>query len=273
MRFREEEFEGLRKLIYDKEGVDIGLIKRPLVERKLMRRMNELGIESMEKYLPLLESEEERKRFMNSLLIGVTSFMRNYDVYKCFAEKVFPEVHRGYEGSDVIKVMSIGCATGEEVYSILFILIQSYGENILERVRIYGVDMDSNSLGIAESGIYTKKDIEVLPEDWIDRFFVKDGENYSIRNDLKGVCKFYCINLLKENLPPVMSDVVFLRNFLIFFTSKGKIVILKKVNAVLKEGGFIILGKSETGFSFSGLEHNYISYCLEHRIFRKGGAI
>lgn len=271
MRLLEEDLHKVRKFIYDKEGIDINLLKKGLVERKLIRRMKIVGVEDIEGYITLLNNEMERRELINSFLIGVTSFVRNYEVYECFAKKVIKEIFKGLEENEMVNIMSMGSSTGEEVYSIVFTLIHFYGERIMSKICVYGVDMNRDSVNIAREGIYSRKDVEVLPEEWIKRFFIKKGDRYSIIDDLKKICKFYCINVLKDKLPIESCSTVFLRNFLIFFSNTGKNVVLEKVDSVLKRDGFIILGKAETGFNLRELKHNYTSYCPEHRIFRKGG--
>lgn len=131
--------------------------KTNTLSRRIHRRMRVLKLGDAEQYLQLLKSNDDEVHLLfRELLIGVTTFFRDPDVFDALYEMVLPKLFEGRSADDTIRIWVAGCASGEEAYS-LAILCKEYMDTLENppHVRIFATDLDQRALQIARQGIYT----------------------------------------------------------------------------------------------------------------------
>jgi chemotaxis methyl-accepting protein methylase len=164
-------------------------------------------------------------------------------------------------------IWSVGCAEGEEAYSVAILLLDRYGQKLKHQpVKIVATDVNEEAIKIAQEGRYTKKRLVWVDDSLIRRYFrFKDGV-YEVKNIVRGIVEFKSSDVLKES-DIHGADVVMLRNLLIYFDKARQDEILKRTDSALKSGGFLILGKSETIPVW--MRDSYQAVAFRERIYRK----
>ncbi len=228
-------------------GRDFGRYKRSTILRRIQRRMQLRQIEEFAGYLELLREEPEEVRTLaDDLLITVTSFFRDPEVFEAFERDVIPRLFGEKSPEEEIRVWSVGCATGEEAYSLAILLVEEAARReVSPRLQVFASDLHEHSLKQARDGFYPG-DIEtdVSPER-LKRFFVKENGGYRIRKELREMVIFSPHNLLSD--PPFSRlDMVSCRNLMIYIQREVQRDIIELFHYALKPDGYLLLGTSET---------------------------
>jgi chemotaxis protein methyltransferase CheR len=243
--FTKQDFERVRKMIYDHAGIALSDSKQELVYSRLSRRLRATGIPSFAQYLKLLESndEDEWEAFTNSLTTNLTSFFREPHHFPILAEYL-----RKNKGRHPFTVWCSAASTGEEPYSIAMTAVDALGSFNIP-LTILATDLDTNVLETARAGIYPEERISKLDPDMVKRFFMRgtgDKEGYvRVRKELRDMITFRQINLLHNDWgirPPL--DVIFCRNVMIYFDKPTQLEILKKFVPLLRSNGLLFAGHS-----------------------------
>ncbi|RLF64561.1 MAG: hypothetical protein DRN30_05360 [Thermoplasmata archaeon] len=237
-------------VLYELKRVDdrkiLSKFRDSFVKRRLMFRAIELGMTPEEYCKYALDNlEREYEKVVSLLMINVTEFFRDLDVFKAIEEDVIQMIYDKTHGA--IRVWSSGCATGEETYSIALILyeyLKSRGENPY-KAMIIGSDINRNALRIAHSGVYPITVIKNIPDKYKKYFHVVSEEYVKISEEIARMVVFKYENIFDADYPNDYFDMVLLRNVLIYYSSDSILKMLSKVYSVLKPEGILILGKSE----------------------------
>ncbi len=244
--FTNEDFQYIRKLIYQLAGISLSPAKQDLVYSRLSRRLRARQLRSFSTYIQLLESGDlrEREEFTNALTTNMTSFFREEHHFQILSN------HLETIGAPApINIWTCASSTGEEPYSIAMTVVEHFG-SFTTPVRILATDIDTNVLEKARKGQYALPQLQTLSSSRIKRFFLKGcGKNTGfakIRPELQQMISFRQINLLDERWGMREKfDAVFCRNVMIYFDKSTQHEILKKMHSCLKPEGLFFAGHSE----------------------------
>jgi two-component system, chemotaxis family, CheB/CheR fusion protein len=234
-------------LIRRETGNDFYYYKRPTLLRRLSKRMIELNIKQVRDYLNYLHHHTEEIRLISQqFLINVTYFFRDKQAYDALRNIVIPDITKGKETSNTLKIWSIGCSSGEEPYS-LAILLHEYltKKKMLDvQVKIFATDIDRDALEKASRGVYHKNALREMPPLVIARYFTEEGENYRVNPEIRKMIVFSYHDILKD--PPFSRmDLVSCRNMLIYINAEAQKEILRKIHFAVNIDGYLFLGPSE----------------------------
>lgn len=171
---------------------DFSRYKPATLLRRIARRMQLHYIDDANTYVEKLrEQPEEARALGDDLLITVTSFFRDAEVFKTLENEVVPRLFDGKGPQDTVRVWSVGCATGEEAYSIAMLLLEaSARREAPPKIQIFASDLHKRSLDAAREGMYPG-DIETdVTEERLKRFFQKENGGYRIRKELRDAVVF-----------------------------------------------------------------------------------
>lgn len=228
-------------------GRDFARYKRSTILRRIERRMQLLQIEEFPHYLQRLhEQPDEVRTLADDLLITVTSFFRDHEVFAKLEAQVVPQLFQGKAAADEVRVWSVGCATGEEAYSLAILLLEEAARReVAPRLRVFASDLHENSLKRARDGFYPG-DIETdVSSERLKRFFLKEDGGYRVRKDVRELVTFAPHNLFSD--PPFSRlDLISCRNVLIYIEREVQRQVLGVFHYALRQGGFLVLGTSET---------------------------
>jgi two-component system CheB/CheR fusion protein len=147
--------------------------KRTSLTRRIAKRMIEVDCATYADYQDYLEVHpDEFANFFNTILINVTSFFRDGTAWEFLSDEIIPRIVSGKQPHEPIRLWSAGCATGQEAYSLAMAMCDALGtDQFRNRVKIYGTDADDDALSTARQATYTAKDLEDVPEPFLERYF------------------------------------------------------------------------------------------------------
>ena len=235
-------------------GHDFSKYKRSTVLRRLMRRMQVTRSEDLSEYYEVLrESADEAQALLADLLISVTTFFRDHDAFKALRTQVLPGLFDGRELDATIRVWVSGCATGEEAYSIAMLLQEEAAKHELRPpIQVFGSDLDARALAVAREGRYPASIEADVSEDRLRRFFIREGDGYRVRQEVRDTILFAMHDLLKD--PPFSHvDLISCRNVLIYLDRDLQDQLCSTFHYALNPGGFLLLGAAESADTSPGL--------------------
>ena len=259
----------LLEFVRDSRGFDFTGYKRSSIERRVSKRMAEVGIEpgAYRDYIEYLELHvEEFVELFNALLINVTAFFRDPQTWEHLTTQILPALLAARPSDSPLRVWCAGCASGEEAYTVAMVLARVLGDaDVRERVKIYATDVDDEALDVARLGAYTPRQIEDVPPGALDRFFERTDQRYVFRKDLRR-CVIFGRNDLIQDAPISRIDLLVCRNTLMYFTAETQARILRRFHFALGGDGVLLLGKSEMLITHSDL---FTPIDLKWRVFKK----
>ncbi|BAN34956.1 CheR-type MCP methyltransferase [Sulfuricella denitrificans skB26] len=252
--FTAQDFERIRKLIYDRAGISLSPVKQDMVYSRLARRLRATRIPSFNEYLIRLErgDDVEMEAFTNSLTTNLTSFFREQHHFPLLAEHV-KKMGRHHP----ISLWCSAASTGEEPYSMAMTMVDLFG-TFTPPVHILATDLDTTVLQKAQKGIYPLDRLEKMPAETVKKFFLKgagiqEGQA-QVRKELRDMITFRKINLLDESWPMRGPfDAIFCRNVMIYFDKKTQYDVLKKFVPLLHKDGLMFAGHSESFYHAADL--------------------
>jgi len=251
-------FDKIRKIVYDKSGINISERKVALVSSRTRKRMRKLNINDYETYFDYLsndESGQELVKFLDVISTNVTHFFREKEHFD-FLASIFRK--RINNGQRKFRYWSAACSSGEEPYSMAITLLETIEEESLD-IKILGTDISTEVLANAMNGKYKEKKVSDLNKQLLNKYFVKEREEgeiyYRVKGQLKKLIVLRRMNL--SNFPYPLTtplDMIFCRNVMIYFDQNHRKKLLKELYRLLKPGGYLITGHSE---SITGLQNNF----------------
>jgi chemotaxis protein methyltransferase CheR len=248
------EFQQLRQLIYEKTGIYFQDNKRYLLESRVGRRMNELRLPNGRAYLHALQNgqaHEEFRHLVNAITINETYFFRAPGHLEVLEEHILPEWLRTRHQ---IRIWSAGCSSGEEPYTLaIFLRDRILPRHPYARFEIIGTDINTNVLQQAQQGIYGDYAIRNVPPEYLQRYFVRQGDRYQVRDEIRKMVKFQMLNLADAVAMNAMRhfDLIICANVLIYFDDNMKRRVVQSFYRSLVPGGYLFIGFSETLYGIS----------------------
>ncbi|HHP7238020.1 CheR family methyltransferase [Longibacter sp.] len=234
------------RLLYSATHHDFSNYKWSMVLRRVERRMQLSGIESLEGYISRLEQDEDEiLSLRRDLLISVTSFFRDPDSFERLEKDVIPELFGDKKAGESVRVWVTGCATGEEAYSLAILLREvADRHDSAPDIQIFATDVDASALDVARAGVYPFSIQSEVGEERLKQFFESEGGQYRVRPKLREMILFAEHNVLED--PPFSNlDLVSCRNLLIYLNQKMQQHLLRLLHYGLRPGGYLFLGRSE----------------------------
>lgn len=242
-------------LLKSNTGVDFSHYKPTTIARRMQRRMVLYKLESLEDYAEhLRQNSAEVTALYEEILIHVTCFFRDPEVFDKLKELVFPTISQNKSANAPIRIWVAGCSTGEEVYSIAICLLEFLGDRVIPPpIQIFATDISEGAIGKARSGSYLENQIVDVSPERRKRFFIaEEGGSYRICKAIREMCVFARQDLGSD--PPFSNlDLVSCRNVLIYLGDSLQKKVMPIFNYSLNPTGFLLLGSSESTGKYSDL--------------------
>jgi two-component system, chemotaxis family, CheB/CheR fusion protein len=262
-----QEFDALLAYLKQSRGFDFTAYKRSGLMRRVLVRMQTVGISRFADYQDFLQVDpEEFTRLFNTILINVTTFFRDAPAWDYLAGNVIPRILGGPESTHGIRVWSAGCASGEEAYSLAMLLADALGfDGFRDRVKIYATDVDEEALTQARQATYSTRAAQDVPPELLRKYFDRQDDRLVFNKELRR-CVIFGRHDLIQDAPISRVHLLVCRNCLMYFNSEAQARILSRFHFALAEGGVLFLGKAETLLS-----HNdtFTPVDVRRRIFAK----
>ncbi len=233
----------------DAYGVDFQFYKPSTIGRRIERRMTLHRSNTVEEYIELLANEKsnELELLYRDLLIGVTQFFRDEEIWQYCEKSIIPSICERVSNDNELRFWVPGCATGEEAYSLAILVHEWLTANGKpQNVRIFATDLHKGSLSVAGKGVYPQSALASMSEERRSRYFSQvDDDYYEVAKDIRSMVVFAYHNILKD--PPFTKlDFVSCRNLLIYLLPEAQKRVLGLFHFAMRLNGVLMLGPSES---------------------------
>ena len=236
-------------LLREHIGHDFSLYKKNTLFRRIERRKGIHQIDKISNYVRFLqENPNELQILFKELLIGVTNFFRDAEVWEKLRDSVFPAMFEEAPNGYIFRAWVTGCSTGEEAYTLAIILkeaMEKFKNYKSLSFQIFATDLDADAVEIARKGLFSENiSADVSPER-LSRFFSVIPGGYQISTLIREMVVFAPQNLIKD--PPFTKiDLVTCRNVLIYMESDLQKKLIALFHYSLNPGGIMVLGTAES---------------------------
>ena len=242
--------EKINIILKAQTGNDFSSYKKNTVYRRIERRMGVHKIDKIASYVQFLhENAHEVQILFKELLIGVTNFFRDNEVWENLKEKSIPAVLRDSEEGSVLRAWVAGCSTGEEAYS-LAIVFKEVIEKLYSRsgitLQIFATDLDNEAIETARKGIFPSGIAANVSPKRLARFFIRtEDDTYRINTEIREMVIFAKHNIISH--PPFTKiDILTCRNLLIYMDAELQNKLLGLFYYSINPSGIMVLGSAET---------------------------
>jgi len=258
-------------LLREKTTHDFRLYKKGTLQRRIERRMLIATVETndMGQYLETLRNDSNEVELLaKDLLINVTRFFRDTEVFDALAATQIPEMIRAHKTDQPLRIWVPGCSTGEETYSLTMLFreaIIAAKSNI--KLQFFASDVDPDAVATAREGLYPETIKAEVSEERLNRFFSKDEHGYRVLPELRAAVVFTVQDLLSD--PPFSRlDMVSCRNLLIYLGIDAQAKVIALFHFALRPNGVLLLGSSETAGNVDG---RFEVISKPERLYRRTG--
>lgn len=263
------ELQALQAWIARHLGLHFGEDKEELLREALRQGLLESRQEGLPGYLMALEARPSAalERLVQALTVTETYFFRHGDHFQALADVALParQRARAAAGERRLSLLSAGCASGEEPYSLAVLLRQQAGLEGWD-CRVLGLDFNPEALRKAQAALYGPWSLRDTPEAARDAQFQREGREFRVIPAVRELVRFERCNLAEPQpqfLRPGEHDIIFCRNMLMYFTPAAAAALVARLAASLAPGGFLFLGSAET---LRGLSQDF-HLCHTHNTF------
>lgn len=234
----------------------------------LLRRMRATGCAASSAYLERLDPHwtDESRALATELTVAETFFFRDADQLRAVAERVLPERVAARGRDKRLRILSAGCASGEEAYSLAILAREALPDRADWDIRVTAVDVNPVALARARAARFSAWSMRATSKETIDRWFRPDGRELVLDASVREMVTFHERNLADDDplfWGAASYDLVFCRNVIMYFTPQAMRRTVDRLAEVLLPGGFLFLGHAET---LRGLRHPLV-LCHTHETF------
>lgn len=265
----DEEMAEIGMILEMRRNFSMAVYKDKCMKRRVAIRIRSSRCPDAAAYCNLLRrSEHELDLLQKVLTIHVSQFFRNPSMFEKLRKEVLPRLYQSCAGNgSPLRIWSIGCAGGEEAYSLAILLRESFARYLRRTETIIdATDIDEDTLQAARKAEFNDDRLKDLPAGLAERYFLRSGSRMQLADTIRRMVNFYQedITAVGKFLP---CHLVLCRNTLIYFTRPDQEKILQGVADVLPAGGVLVLGKSET--LVGEARSRFTADCAVERIYRR----
>lgn len=207
------------------------------------------GHASLDAYLAALRmSSSAFQQLLRHVTVAETYFFRDPPQLDALHKEILPALIADKAQTRSLSIVSAGCATGEEPYSVAILLAELLPGLSGWHIEITGVDVNAASLATARTGVYAAWSLRSTQPWMAQKYFIAEGRNYRLRDPIRGMVRFQQLNLAAE-FPFHQIDLVICRNVFIYFSRAAVVAALGGIHAALRPGGWLMLGAIESSSS------------------------
>jgi chemotaxis protein methyltransferase CheR len=247
----DKDFTLFSRLIYEQSGIHFSEMNRSILDTRLQERLKVTRQREVNGYYDfIMKNPEEMKMLLDSVTTNLTRFFRNSGQFDTLEHFVIPDLvaHKTKLRLPNLRVWSAGCATGEEPYSIAFVLKEKLPKNFV--IEIIASDLSLKSIMTAQEGYYPESKIEGVPPHYLAKYFEKKQNGYQVTEEIKSIVKFDYHNL-KYDSGLQNIDILFCRNVIIYFDEAAQKAVIQRFWKIMGAHSYLFLGHSESLFGMN----------------------
>ncbi len=235
------DYEWFKKGVYDLTKIDLNAYKEKQMKRRIDTLIGKYDVKGYDGFLDLIKKDRDAlDAFVSYLTINVSEFFRNKEQWQLMDKEMVPELMSKFGKN--LKIWSAACSTGDEPYTIVMMLSKHIP---LNQISVLATDLDAVVLAKAKAGIYDKKEVAGVPDEFKKKYFTEtpDGK-MKVADEIKSRVTFKQADLLRDPYPKDYHLIV-CRNVLIYFTEEAKDDVFRKYYSTLAPGGILFIGSTE----------------------------
>ena len=256
-------------ILEKRRNFSVSVYKDKCMKRRIAIRMRLCRCNDAAAYCNLLrQSEQELDLLRKTLTIHVSQFFRNPSMFEKLRRDVLPLLYQScVESREPLRIWSLGCAGGEEAYSIAILLREHFARDLRHTsTTIDATDIDEETLSAARKAEFNEDRLKDLPDEMCKRYFHPSGSRMQLISSIREMVTF-----CQDNITAVEKflhcNLVLCRNTLIYFARPDQEKILQGLADILPVGGILVLGKSET--LVGEVRRRFTAVCPVERIYRR----
>ncbi len=247
------DYSYLRQIVYEQSQNVLDPSRDYLFETRLSRLLRNHGLTHMEELIQLLRLKRDpalERSVAESMTINETSFFRDGRPFELLRTELLPMLIENRRHQRSLRLWSAACSTGQEAYSLAMLLLEHFPQTAAWNIRIEGTDISGEVVQRCQAARYHRIEMNRgLPARHIVRFFDHQGEDWTVKPEVRRLTNFRQANLcgaqLPFQLPADRFDIVFLRNVMLYFSQETRKRLLAGIHRLLASDGLLILGSSE----------------------------
>jgi chemotaxis protein methyltransferase CheR len=241
----------VRELVREQSCIALGEDKEYLIEARLAPLARREGLDSVAELITVLRAGGKglRDEVVGALATNETWFFRDLHPFEALRQHVIPAVLAA-NGGERLSMWSAASSTGQEAYSLALLVLEQFAD--VPRLTILGTDLSDDVLTRARSGRFTQLEVNRgLPAPLLVKYFERHGLQWQLLDRVRAMVTFRQLNLARPLPAMPAMDIVFLRNVLIYFEPLTRVAVLGHVMQVLRPGGYLFLGSTETTYGLA----------------------
>ena len=248
-------FEVWRKYIYTNCGIYFQDNKKYLLESRLQKRINYLGLTNFEDYYSFvndsLKGNHEKKYLYEAITINETFFFRNQPQFDAMINNIFPDLIQRKQAArqKKIRIWSAASSSGEEAYTIAILIKDIIKPKYPDfEFEIIGTDINNAVVETAKKGVYKEYSIRQTPPYYLKKYFNRVDNSFELNPEIVNMVNFKVMNLYDDFAMKMMFnfDLIMCANVLIYFDMESKVKVVSKLYDAMNSGGYLFIGYSET---------------------------
>lgn len=271
----EGDLERFQALVTERLGLQVPDMQREVLAALLRERVEaQRGLDA-QAYLAGLAmgpaAERELRTIAETLTIGETYFFRTPDHWRAFGELVLPALSAAAGPGRPLRLLSAGCASGDEAYTMAMVVRECLPAEAGARVEILGVDINQGFLAKAHEARYSSWSLRGVPDQVTHRYFRRDARGFHLDPELRAMVTLEQRNLMADDPEfwrPRAFDAIFCRNVGIYFSPDATRRLIARFAHALVPGGFLFLGPAESLRGISRdfhLQHTHQTFYYRRR--------
>lgn len=253
----EIELEALNAFINRHYGLDFCHQRLELLQDAVQKRIEKCEITSVSEYLNLVrQRKDEALLLINLLTVNETYFFREPTHFDILTMDVIPGLIKNGGGYPFFRLLSAGCSTGEEAYSLAIAALGLPGAGVDWDFEIIGIDVDNEAIKKAQAGIYGLYSFRACTPDIRNTYFEQvSEEKFAVKRLVKEKVRFEPLNLFEQEYPDWIGgiDAIFYRNVSIYFSKEQREAVFRRLTGLLNHDGCLFLSCTETLYHNSKL--------------------
>lgn len=248
IRLTDREFNDIVYYVKSNYGINLTQ-KRQLIESRMQSVLMERGFTNFTDYFELIKQNNsaEITAMLNKLTTNHTYFLREPAHFDFLKNVILPSQEKTNTQKD-LRIWSAGCSSGEEAYTTIMVMMDYFGlQKSSWDYRILATDISLKAMEAAKNGLYSADSLKNVPQGWGKRYFTgKPNDIYELKEEVREQVTFRPLNLMEKFSFKQPFDLIFCRNVMIYFDQPTKNALINKFYDVLKPGGYLFIGHSET---------------------------
>ncbi len=248
IRLTDKEFNDIVTFIKSNYGINL-INKRQLIEARMYSTLAEKGLTNFTDYFALIKQNNsgEVTAMLNKLTTNHTYFLREPAHFDFLKNVILPNQEQTNRRKD-LRIWSAGCSSGEEAFTTIMVIMDYFGlQKSSWDYRILATDISEKVMQQAQVGLYGRESLKNIPALWEKKYFTKQGNDHFVLNEeVRKQVLFKRLNLMEPFHFAQPFDLIFCRNVMIYFDQPTRNVLINKFYDVLKPGGYLFIGHSET---------------------------